>query len=156
MIDTDKLNFIDNEFPELLKKLTPDTPRKWGQMNAQQMVEHLTDYIRVATGETPAPLLTTEEHLPAYRKFLESEKQFRPGTVNPLNTGAPLPERLGSLEDAKEEYLAEMKKFHALFRADAGKKTVHPSFGILTYDDWIKMQYKHLTHHSKQFGLISE
>ena len=154
-MDADKLNFIENEFPQLLRKLKADTPAKWGRMNPQQMVEHLTDYVRVATGSAPAQVTTPAENLPAYRKFLESEKQFRPDTVNPLNTGDPLPVRMKDLNDSVEEYLNEMIFFHETFKKNPGKTTAHPSFGYLNYEDWISMQYKHLLHHAKQFGLVS-
>src|SRR5438045_4115072 len=114
-MSTEKLDFINKEFPELLKKLTPETPRKWGQMSPQQMVEHLTDYIRVATGRSPVSLITPEEHLPAYKRFLESEKQFKQDTKNPLNTGSPNPVRMKNLQAAIDEYLAEMEIFYIVF-----------------------------------------
>jgi hypothetical protein len=154
-MSTDK-NFIDKEFPLLLKKLTPNTTARWGLMNPQQMVEHLTDYVRVATGKNPVALITSEEHLPAYKRFLESDKQFRPGTKNPLNTGDPNPVRMKDLQSAIDEYLSEMKEFYSVFEKQPGLKTIHPAFGHLDANDWLRMQYKHLTHHAKQFGLIEE
>ena len=153
-MSSEKLDFINNEFPELLKKLTPETPRKWGMMSPQQMVEHLTDYIRVAIGKNPASIMTAEEQLPAYKRFLESEIQFRPETKNPLNTGDPLQVRMPDLQSAIDEYLSEMKEFYLFFEKHPGIKTIHPSFGYLDADDWMRMQYKHLRHHAKQFGLI--
>jgi hypothetical protein len=153
-MDSDKLDFVDKEFPELLRKLQPDTPRKWGQMNAQQMVEHLTDYVRIASGKYPVGVVTSEEHLPAFKRFLESEKQFRPETKNPLNTGAPNPVRMKNLEEAISEYLVEMEDFYKIFKNEPGKITSHPSFGNLQFNDWILLQYKHLSHHAKQFGLM--
>ena len=155
-MDQEKLNFINNEFPGLLKKLTPDTPRKWGLMSPQQMVEHLTDYVRVATGKNPASLMTSEEHLPAYKRFLEGDKQFRENTKNPLNTGDPNPVRTKDLQSAIDEYLNEMKEFYATFEKQPGLKTIHPSFGRLDASDWMRMQYKHLRHHARQFGLIED
>ena len=153
-MNSDQSNFVNVEFPELLKKLTAETPAKWGQMNAQQMVEHLTDYVRIATGKNPVSVQTSEEQLPAFRRFLEGEKQFRPETKNPLNPGPPNPVRTASIEDAIAEYLSEMKDFYAAFEKEPGKKTAHPSFGYLSSEDWMKMQYKHLMHHGRQFGLV--
>ena len=153
-MDKVKQDFIDNKFPELLKRLTPDTPRKWGQMNAQQMVEHLADYVRIASGKDPVQVMTVDEHLPAYKRFLESDKQFRPETKNPLNTGAPNPVRNKNLDEAISEYLAEMKDFYSTFKNDPAKTTAHPSFGYLSAEGWLLLQYKHLTHHARQFGLL--
>lgn len=154
-MSTDKLNFINNEFPALLKKLTPETPRKWGKMNPQQMVEHLTDYVRVATGKNPAAVVTSAEQLPAYKRFLDSDKQFRPDTKNPLNEGEPNAFRNNNLQEAIDEYNAEMKEFYEIFEKDPGLRTGHPAFGMLSKEDWIKLQYKHLSHHARQFGLMS-
>ena len=155
-MENEKLNFINNEFPLLLKQLTDDTMPKWGMMNARQMVEHLTDYIRIANGKNPEKVVTPEEQLPAFRRFLESEKQFRPDTKNPLNTGAPRPLRLNSLEDAITEYKDELSYFYSVFEKEPGKITSHPAFGPCNYDDWIKLHFKHLSHHARQFGLIGE
>ncbi|CAN5405110.1 hypothetical protein BH11BAC1_BH11BAC1_08380 [soil metagenome] len=154
-MNTDQSNFVNNEFPELLKKLSPETPAKWGQMNAQQMVEHLTDYVRIASGKNPVKIVTSEEQLPAFKKFLESEKQFRPGTVNPLNSGAPNALRLKNIVEAINEYLSEMEQLHDIFKREPGKITAHPAFGNLNYDEWIRLQYKHLIHHGNQFGLVA-
>jgi hypothetical protein len=153
-MDKQKLIFINEEFPELLKKLMPDTPRKWGLMSPQQMVEHLTDYVRIASAKKHTSIMTPEDQLPAYRRFLESDKQFRPETKNPLNTGEPNPVRMKNLQEAVAEYLNEMQDFYAVFEKQPALKTIHPSFGELSADDWMKMQYKHLQHHARQFGLI--
>lgn len=155
-MENEKLNFINNVFPLVLKKLTDDTLPKWGLMNARQMVEHLTDYIRIANGKNPEGVVTPEEQLPAFRRFLESEKQFRPETKNPLNPGAPMPLRLNSIEDAIAEYQNELKYFYAVFDKEPERITSHPAFGPCSYDDWIKLHFKHLMHHAKQFGLIGE
>ncbi len=151
----EKIEFINNTFPTLLKKLKPDTPRKWGTMNAQEMVEHLTDYIRIANGKIQTRIVTVEEHLPAFKQFLESEKQFRPDTKNPLNTGAPNPVRMKNLEEAIEEYYSEMNFFYSTFKNEPEKITAHPAFGLCNYDEWIKLHYKHLSHHARQFGLMN-
>ena len=151
----EKLDFINNEFPNLLKKLNSDSEPLWGTMNAQQTVEHLSDYIRIASGKTKVGVNTSEEQLPAFKRFLESEKQFRPETKNPLNTGAPLPERNKNLEDAIKEYNQELKDFFSTFKNEPDKITAHPAFGYCNYDEWIKLHYKHLTHHARQFGLMT-
>ena len=36
---------------------------------------------------------------------------------------------------------------------DQKERTPHPAFGHLTYDQWGQMQYKHLDHHLRQFGV---
>jgi len=153
-MDNDKYNFITKEFPELLKNLKSDTKPSWGRMNAQQMVEHLSDYLRLASGKTIVDVITPEDKLPAFKNFLYSEKQFRPETVNPLNTGAPLPERNKNLEEAIAEYHQEMKDFFSAYEKNPEMVTAHPSFGFCNFDEWMRMHYKHLSHHARQFGLM--
>ena len=155
-MENEKLNFINNEFPKLLKKLTPETPRKWGLMSPQQMVEHLTDYVRIASGKNPVKVITPDANLEAYKRFLHSDKQFRPETKNPLNEGPPNPVRNNSLAEAIAEYLSEMKDFYEVFANEPDKRSSHPSFGNLNSEDWLQMQYKHLIHHARQFGLVEQ
>lgn len=42
-------------------------------------------------------------------------------------------------------------EFYALNKRE--KWHPHPLFGVLTHKQWGKMQYKHLDHHLRQFGV---
>ncbi len=66
-MNIEKMEFLKKEMLPLCKKLTPDTKPKWGVMNAQQMVEHLSETLRYANGKTKLPLHTAEEHLQRLR-----------------------------------------------------------------------------------------
>ncbi|MCX6295609.1 MAG: hypothetical protein NTX97_06010 [Bacteroidetes bacterium] len=46
-----KLNFLKTEFPKLTVKLNSDAKGNWGVLNAQQMVEHMSDSVSYATGK---------------------------------------------------------------------------------------------------------
>ena len=48
-MDLTKLAFIEKELIPLLKTLSVNANRKWGKMNPQQMVEHLSNFFRVST-----------------------------------------------------------------------------------------------------------
>jgi tRNA A58 N-methylase Trm61 len=48
-------------------------------MNVQQMVEHVTDFFKVSFDHIKFDLVTPEEHLPKYKEFLMSDKEFREG-----------------------------------------------------------------------------
>ena len=156
-MDQEKLNFINNEFPGLLKKTYSGHTAQMGtyESPADGGASH-----GLCQGgyrkKNPASLMTSEEHLPAYKRFLEGDKQFRENTKNPLNTGDPNPVRTKDLQSAIDEYLNEMKEFYATFEKQPGLKTIHPSFGRLDASDWMRMQYKHLRHHARQFGLIED
>jgi hypothetical protein len=65
-------------------------------MNARQMVEHLSEYIEHANGKRKMQVLTEQEKLPAFRSFLFSEKEFKPGTPN-----SQMPETPEQVNDAR-------------------------------------------------------
>src|SRR5687768_4731465 len=99
----DKLSFLINDFPAILKGLDPDTQPKWGKMTVQQMIEHMADSVRIANGKDKFEVITPEERLGAMKDFLLSEKEFRPNTKNAMLAEDPLPVRLASIPDAVEE-----------------------------------------------------
>ena len=68
-MDKEKLAFISNKLIMLLNDLPATAIGKWGKMNGQQMVEHLSGFFKVSTGKLKFPLVTPIEHLPKYREF---------------------------------------------------------------------------------------
>lgn len=151
-----KLAFINNSMFLLLNNLSADSKAGWGKMNAQQMIEHLADFFDVSTEKIKFPLSTPEEHLPKYKAFLYSDKEFRENTKAPTEVlgEEPLPLKTANLEAAVAKLSIAVSDFFNYFKNDPGKATMHPAFGLLNFDEWIMMHYKHVTHHFKQFGLI--
>ncbi|MBS1497082.1 MAG: DUF1569 domain-containing protein [Bacteroidetes bacterium] len=156
MMNQEKFNFIKSGMFEVLPKLNSDTPAKWGKMNAQQMLEHVTAFFYVSTEKIQFPLVTPEEHLPKYREFLYSDKEFRENTKAPLTVLGedPLPLAQPTFSIAIEKLQKAVHYFFTYFENSPGKTTIHPVFGALTFDEWVLLHYKHVTHHFKQFGLM--
>lgn len=152
----EKLAFISNEVFSLLAKLAEDTKGKWGKMNPQQMVEHIRDFFNVSIEQMRFELVTPEAHLPKYKEFLLSDKQFRENTKAPSNVlgEEPMPLRFNSFIEATEALKKTVGKFNEYFAGQPGKKTIHPVFGPLDYEEWILLHHKHVTHHLRQFGLL--
>jgi len=44
-------------------------------------------------------------------------------------------------------------EFVEYFKNAPGKKTTHPVFGPLDFNEWVLLHYKHVTHHLRQFGV---
>jgi len=155
-MDDQKLNFITKECMPLFNTLTPDTAGKWGKMNAQQMVEHVAAFFYVSTGKIKFDLVTPVEHLPKYREFLFSDKEFRENTKAPENVigEEALALRYASMGDALDNLEKSIAAFENYFKDDVEKKTLHPVFGELNYEEWVLLHYKHVRHHLKQFGLL--
>ena len=151
-----KLDFMTNEYVPLLKGLSADAIGKWGKMNAQQMTEHVSGFFKVSTEKLRFPLITLVEHLPKFKEFLFSDKEFRENTKAPGNVvpEEPVPIRKGSMQEALAELQNEINAFTDFFKNNPGRKTIHPVFGELNFEEWILLHYKHVTHHLRQFELI--
>ena len=153
-MDQEKAEFIKNGFLSLLNGLLPDKQALWGKMNPQQMVEHVTGFFLVSTAKLQFPLVTPEEHLPKLKEFLLSDKQFRENTKAPVLPEEPMPVREPDLASAIQQLKTTIEGFFTFFSDDPGKKTLHPVFGWLNFEEWILLHYKHVTHHARQFGLL--
>lgn len=152
----EKVYFIKTGMFELLQKLTEPTTPTWGKMNAQQAIEHLADFFDVSTGKIVFDLVTPEEHLPKYREFLYSEKQFRENTQAPVSVlgSEPMPARQPSFASSLTHLSKSVNQFFVFFESTPGQKTMHPVFGPLTFDEWVLLHYKHVRHHLRQFALL--
>lgn len=153
---TEKSLFLKNEMFDLLENYTDKQSSKWGKMNAQQMLEHVRDFFLVSTANLHFDLVTPEEHLPKYREFLLSDKEFRENTKAPSTVlgEEPLPLRFDNVETALQTLKVSVEHFFYYFETHPGSTTLHPVFGKLNFDDWVLLHYKHVRHHLRQFGLV--
>ena len=150
----DKLNFLKTEFPKLLQLLKPDAKGNWGVLNGQQMVEHMSDSIRIATGRDKMQLHTSAEQVNAYKNFAMSDKEFKPNTKNALMSETPAAIRNANMQEALKELENETAAFIHYFETNKGAALTNPFFGDLNFEEWTHLLHKHAMHHSKQFGLI--
>lgn len=153
-MDSQKLDFIKFDFIKLIKKLPADITGKWGKMTAQQMVEHASGFFKVSTNQLHFPLVTAVEHLPKYKEFLLSEKEFKENTKAPVLPEEPMPLMNKSIEDAIADLEKQIQSFADKFSSGEILTSQHPVFGDLNFEEWVLLHYKHLLHHAKQFGLM--
>ena len=150
----EKATFLRHRFIMLLKRIPSDTPPQWGKMTLQQMVEHFSDAVRMASGKTSVTnVLTPPENLDRMRGFLMSEKPFKENTPNPLMSEVPPPVRNPSMEDALKELQEEIGNFFRVFEANGNRTTRNPFFGDLNFVENIQLLHKHAFHHLRQFGV---
>ncbi len=150
------MSFIETDLELILRYLDQLEANKkplWGKMTAQRMVEHLSDTLKLAKGEIPTKLEIPEEKVDKARAFLYSE---HPMPVDFKASFAPenMELRNESIDLAIDEFTINWIEFENLFEENTDLKTLHPNFGMLNYDDWNKLNSKHLTHHLKQFELL--
>ena len=140
-----------------LGEINNETRANWGKMSPQHMIEHLADFFDVSSGRLVFELVTPAEHLPKYRDFLMSEKVFRENTKAPASIlgDEPRPLRHPDVPSATNTLLEAVNRFFDYFEDPNAAPTVHPVFGALNFDDWVRLHFKHVTHHLRQFGLKS-
>jgi hypothetical protein len=151
-MDAGKINFLKHDYIPQLKKIPTDQPPKWGKMTFQQMIEHMSDFIRLASGKVAYPeIITPKEKLPKLKEFLESDIPFRENTLNPLLPAIPPPVRNATIEEAINEIATEISFFFTVFEKNHLQITRNPIFGDLNYEQNVLLLYKHATHHLRQF-----
>lgn len=153
-MNKEKFDFLTLQLIPLLSSLQPATSPKWGKMNAQQMTEHLADFFKVSFNQLNFPLITDPEHLPKYKAFLLSDKEFKENTKAPMLPEEPFPLRNPSMSEAINELKADIDSFVLYFKEKPDARTIHPVFGDLDFSEWVQLHHKHVTHHLKQFGLL--
>jgi hypothetical protein len=138
---------------ETLSKLTADTLPVWGSMSSQRMVEHLTDSLQIATGKKSQTLLIPEEKVERMKAFLESDKPMAKGIEVPF---APKEWTLRNeeLDLAIDEFTDEWLTFDEYYSENPGATTTHSFYGDLNYDQWQKLNDKHIQHHFEQFNIV--
>ena len=133
-----------------INQLTPITLSQWGKMTVSQMLEHCQQPIKVSFGtlELKPNLISfifgksaKKQKLtqPRFKRSLPTVKQFK-------ITHEP------NFDEARKE-LIEMVSQYAALGHGAIKVTKHPFFGNMSMEEWDILQWKHLDHHLKQFGV---
>jgi len=144
-------NTTDSEaLIERFYKLTSDSPALWGKMNVSQMLAHVQEPMKIATGE-----LKLKQGLVGFlfgriakNQFMKNRsfKQGLPTVKSFIIKGNPL------FKTEREKIVAMVRKFTAAGPSVLTKE-VHPFFGRMTVEEWDSLQYIHLDHHLKQFGV---
>ena len=148
-----KADFLKTKYTNALTHLDANAPRKWGKMNVQQMIEHMSEYVRIASGRQPMEIITAADMLPRMQSFLASEKPIRENTPNSLMPEEPQPVKHATKQEAINELKTELSHFFAVHEQEAGKITPNPFFGNLGYEQQVQLLHKHATHHLRQFGM---
>lgn len=140
-----------HEMLNRLRNVRPDSPRRWGRMNAHQMMCHLADSLRAVMGRRQVS--PAERPYGPLMKWLALNMPFkwpkgvptRP-EVDQEMSGTPPAEFEADLHDVlalTEEFARQPRGF-----------TIgpHPIFGEMTEAEWMRWAYLHADHHLRQFG----
>ena len=143
--------FEESSFDEIINRLdllNNDLKPLWGKMTVGQMVWHCQGPLQIAIENVDykkAPNILAKWFL---KKAMYSN--------NPLRKNLPTAPIIKAVEPKKfEDEIVILKQlvtnFHVLKTRD--KWNPHPLFGEFTHEQWGKIQYKHLDHHLRQFGV---
>ncbi|MBO6606198.1 DUF1569 domain-containing protein [Psychroserpens sp.] len=133
-----------------LELLNEHTDAKWGKMNVSQMLSHCKFPLQVALQKLPL------DRPNAFKRFIFSFFKASLYNDKPWKQGLPTAPPF-IVTDEKEfkkeldELVSTIKEFHD--QRDTTEWPEHPMFGKFTSEQWGKMQYKHLDHHLRQFGV---
>lgn len=132
-------------------KVRPDTPALWGKMSAHQMLCHLSDQIRLATGE----IRDKDESTFFGRNFIVPMVLLGlPAPKGKVKTHRKLDfdKGAGTAPTDFESDRQTLINYINLFETPREDWHPHPLFGKLSHRKWARFAYTHMDHHLKQFG----
>jgi hypothetical protein len=138
-------NIIDR-----INKLQPTSLSQWGKMTVDQMMSHCIGPLDVVFGNLHLKMNPIMAFLgrTIIRKKVIGDKPFKKDSPT-----APAFIRTGSydFETTRGELIEKVKKFRE--GPQVIKTNKHPFFGPMTNEEWDNIQWKHLDHHLRQFGV---
>ena len=143
-------SFDAAELIQRVRRLQPDSRPLWGKMTVGQMLAHCQVPLRVASGELKLKRSLIGVLLGGLaKKKLMSDRPFDRN----LPTAPEFRVRdARSFEPERTKLVACIEGFHE--RGESGiTKEPHPFFGHLSLAEWQTLQWKHLDHHLRQFGV---
>lgn len=141
-----------SEIFDRMEKLSADSPRQWGKMNAAQMLAHCHLSMETARGNHFMKRVLIGRIIGGLLK---------PQVLNdkPFSKNSPTDKTYIFTNKTNLHFETEKTKLkHSIqqfFEGGASKCTTypHPFFGHFTSEQWAVFQWKHLDHHLRQFGV---
>ena len=149
-IETDINIIIDT-----LSLLKPNDRPEWGIMSSQRMIEHLTDTVNLSFNEHDYSLQLPIDKVEKAQRFIFSEYEL-PKNFNASFASSNIKLRNESIHEAIIELEESWIDMIEYFKNNPESKTLHPHFGLLNAELWLRLHSKHFTHHFLQFNLINK
>lgn len=141
-------NQVRANIRERMMKLTPETKAQWGKLDAPRLLTHMIDTFRVAFGEQEVQPSKSVLYS-AFGRWLVIDSPI------PWPKGAPSSAefwltRPGDFEQDRRRVMDYIDRFANGSNQKWGKS---PRLGVMSAEQWSRMNYRHLNHHLTQFGL---
>lgn len=131
-----------------MDEVSPPRMPRWGTMNAEQMVKHVTAQLELSLGDLDVePRSSWLGRWPMRHILIHWA---------PWPKSAPTAPELIKFSDAHwDEARAKFKQTfdQVVARGAGGQFAPHPLFGKLSTNSWGVLMYRHMDHHLRQFGL---
>lgn len=131
-----------------IDSLSEESERKWGKMTVGQMLWHCQVPLKIAKENRPN---NAKGNIILRLFFKKSLYNDRPWRKNLPTFGPAKARESKNLTEEREKLKELISEVHAMKARETWHP--HPIFGPLTRDQWGKLQYKHLDHHLRQFGV---
>jgi hypothetical protein len=135
-----------------LGRLRPDSPRRWGRMSPHQAVCHMIDAFRMGIGHRPVTHATG----PLQRTMIKWIALYTPlSWPSGIRTSPEIDQEVGGSRPT--EFAADVARLEETMQLFAAQPRtfewpLHPIFGRLSHDAWLRWGYLHTDHHLRQFG----
>lgn len=132
-----------------LVSLEAGNSRKWGKMDAPQMLTHLRKALETGLRNTGAKQGLVGLLLgPFIKKMVLSDQPYKQG----LPTGKQVIVSDQRNFDSEKTKLLEALDLFVQNGGSYAAQIVHPMFGKMTAEEWGYSQWKHFDHHLRQFS----
>jgi Protein of unknown function (DUF1569) len=135
-----------------LRRLRPDSERRWGRMSAHQMVCHLNDSFLMMTGRKQVSHQTSMLRRTVIKWIaLYLPVRWPAGIL----TRPEIDQTLGGTTPVN--FVADVAQLEAILNSVATRTRgfdtqQHPLFGRMSNGAWLRWAYLHTDHHLRQFG----
>lgn len=140
------------EIVQRLRRVRPDSARRWGRMSAHQMVCHLGDSLQMCMGRKRVSPRTSPLHRTLVKWIaLYAPVRWPAGIL----TSPEIDQEVAGTRPA--EFGADLARLEALLRRVTAETRsfdwpAHPVFGRMSHAAWLRWSYLHTDHHLRQFG----
>ena len=141
---------VTREMIDRINKLSAGTKPLWGKMRVEQMIAHAETPLEIALGEKKL-----KKGLMGFlfggiaKRQLVKDQPFKKN----LPTAPSFVVKDDRDFEKEKARLIDLVKRFSEEPVEALNSRPHPFFGKLTADEWNTLQYKHLDHHLRQFGV---
>jgi hypothetical protein len=136
-----------NEILNRLYKTNENMKPEWGKMNVSQMLFHCQLPLKIALKSEPIKS-SFNPFMRFFKKSLYNDKPWRKNLPTAKSFKITEDKNFKKEKEALESMIVAFQA-----KRNQTKWNPHPIFGEFTSEQWGKMQYKHLDHHFRQFGV---